>query len=104
MVALQKGHFPRNNCKIKQYRNCGSPHGGSPAKTCKSLKHWCRGGPVCSPVEKEQRRFIGKSVEKMVFAGESYYEKTKKLDMQQIETLSMALFDIKDSKELEEYL
>jgi len=26
---------------------------------------------VCPPVEKEQRRFIGKSVEKMVFAVES---------------------------------
>lgn len=33
-----------------------------------------------------------------------YYEKIKKLDLQQIEALSMALFDIKDSKELEEYL
>jgi len=33
-----------------------------------------------------------------------YYDKIKKLDLQQIETLSMALFDIQDSKELEEYL
>ena len=33
-----------------------------------------------------------------------YYEKIKKLDLQQIEALSMALFDIKDSKDLEEYL
>jgi len=33
-----------------------------------------------------------------------YYDKIKKMDLQQIEALSMALFDIKDSKEFDEYL
>jgi len=55
MVALQKGHFPRNNCKIKQYLNCGSPHGGSPLqKLVNPLNIGVGEGPCALPWKKSR--------------------------------------------------